>query len=153
MIARRAPMQRSAMRRSRADAGAAPPRRRLTPRRASLTAPRVKGRAAVSLPAWRAIVAHLTRRCGSRCEVPWCRSLAALQPHHVKPCSLGGSDELANILMVCTSCHRRFDAAFTIGRHVAEPLGHERFRIALEWRTAKRAPLLPGSLQEVYDRP
>lgn len=115
--------------------------------------PRVKGRPALSVAAWKALVLDLTTRCRSLCEVPWCRRLAALDPHHVQPTSRGGPDHVDNVLLVCRSCHRRFDAAFAIGRHVAEPLGRERFRIALEWRTDKRAPLLPGSLQEVYDRP
>lgn len=115
--------------------------------------PRVKGRPSVSVPAWRAIVADLTVRCGSVCEVPWCRHLAAVEPHHVVPCSLGGADAAANVLMVCASCHRRFDAAFIKGKHVAEPLGGERFRVALEFRADKRGPLLAGSMQEVYERP
>lgn len=114
---------------------------------------RVKGRPSVSVAAWRAIVADLIARCGSRCEVPWCRHLAALQPHHVVPCSLGGADAAANVLMVCDTCHKRFDAAFRIGRHVAEPLGDEKYRIALEYRRDKRSPLLAGSLQEYYARP
>jgi hypothetical protein len=115
--------------------------------------PRVKGRPAVSVTAWRAIVADLIQRCGSRCEVPWCRHPAALEPHHVRPCSLGGADHVDNVLMVCRACHRRFDAAFRVGKHVAEALGGESFRVALEWRATKWGVLLPGSMQEVYTRP
>lgn len=115
--------------------------------------PRVKGRAAVSVAAWRAIVLDLTTRCRSICEVPWCRQLAALQPHHVKPCSLGGADDACNILMVCDTCHKRFDYAFVQGKHTAEALGGERYTISLEYRKSKRMPLCIGSLHEFYMRP
>lgn len=128
-------------------------RTRFKKRRPKAVGPRVKGRPAVSVTAWRAIVADLIQRCGSRCEVPWCRHLAALQPHHVIPCSLGGSDDVDNVLMVCDSCHRRFDFAFIKGKHVAETVGNEKYRIALEYRDDKRGPLLAGSLQELYERP
>ncbi|HYE89515.1 MAG TPA: HNH endonuclease [Terriglobales bacterium] len=152
MIARRKPMRRQ---RAAARRAAAPlTRTRLTRKKASADAPRVKGRPAVSLPAWRAIVADLLQRCGSRCEV--CFKLAALEPHHVVPCSLGGADHVDNVLMVCggpAGCHRRFDAPFRIGKLCAVPLGRERFRITLEYRADKRGPLLKGSTDVVYTRP
>ena len=113
----------------------------------------MKGRPALSVVAWKALVLDLTTRCRSICEIPWCRRLAALQPHHVTPCSLGGEDSASNTLMVCASCHRRFDAAFHVGRHVAAALGGERYQIALEYRADKWSSLLAGSLREFYERP
>lgn len=132
----RSPMKRTPFRKRRPRAGA----------------PRVKGRPSVSASAWRAIVADLIAQCRSRCEIPWCRNLAALQPHHVKPCSLGGEDSPDNTLMVCDACHKRFDWPFSKGRHVAEALGGESYEIALEYRLTKRAPLLHG-VREFYERP
>lgn len=125
---------------------------RASAKRRKAGGPRVKGRPAVSVTAWRAIVADLIARCGSLCELPWCRHLAALEPHHVTPTSLGGADHVDNVLMVCHACHRRFDEAFCRGKHVAEGLGGERFRVALEYRVNKRSPRL-GGIEDVYERP
>ena len=134
-------------------------RRRFEPRRPKADEPRVKGRPAVSVAVWRTLGAELRERCGWRCEVPWCRLSAAqagrLDPHHVLPASLGGSDHVDNVLLVCPACHARFDAPFLAGKYVAEVLGGERFRIALEFRDDKRAPLIKRlSLGPVdYTRP
>lgn len=128
-------------------------RTRMKRRRPKAAQPRVKGRPSVSVVAWRAIVLDLTTRCHSTCEVPWCRHVAAVEAHHVQPTSLGGSDSPENILMVCRTCHARFDAPFIKGKHVAEGLGRERFRVALEFRESKRGRLLAGSMQEFVTRP
>lgn len=137
------------LRRSRTRVGAAAARRR------KAGGARAKGRHSVSVAAWRAIVADLRRRCGGRCEVPWCRQQRPLDPHHVIPAALGGEDAACNVLMVCRSCHARFDAAYHVGKHVAHRLSEnvERWEIGLQYRAAKWTALLPGSLQEFYERP
>jgi hypothetical protein len=125
-------------------------RTRMVRRKPKAGAPRVKGRPAISAPAWKALVADLIQRCGSRCES--CGFLAALQPHHVKPCSLGGSDDAENILCLCDTCHKRVDWAYSKGKLVCDALGNEKFRIALEFRESKRHPVTNGSIQ-FYERP
>ena len=51
----------------------------------------------------------LLARSGNRCEVPWCRKRAKLDPHHIVPRSMGGGESLANIVMLDRRCHEALD--------------------------------------------
>ena len=42
---------------------------------------------------------------GYRCAVPTCRSILALDMHHVWEVSDGGGDEPANLIALCPTCH------------------------------------------------
>ena len=123
----------------------------------------MKGRPALSVAAWKARVAERRVRCGGRCEVPWCRVVAAhlgrrLDPHHVIPTALGGPDAAWNILMVGggpDGCHDRFDVPYKIGKLSASSVAPsaERWEISLQYRVGKRGPLLAGAIREFYERP
>jgi hypothetical protein len=58
---------------------------------------------------YKALVTGLLARCGRRCENPWCRVKAALDPHHVVKRSQGGEDTADNLVMVCRYCHGATD--------------------------------------------
>lgn len=49
---------------------------------------------------------QLVKERGNRCEL--CGATGTLHAHHIKPMSRGGSDDAANLLLVCPSCHRKF---------------------------------------------
>lgn len=42
---------------------------------------------------------------GYRCAVPTCRSILALDMHHMWEVSAGGGDEPANLIALCPTCH------------------------------------------------
>jgi hypothetical protein len=42
---------------------------------------------------------------GYRCAVPTCRNILALDMHHIWEVSVGGSDDLANLIALCPTCH------------------------------------------------
>ena len=42
---------------------------------------------------------------GYRCAVPTCRGILALDMHHLWEVSVGGGDELANLIALCPTCH------------------------------------------------
>ena len=46
-------------------------------------------------------------RDGHRCRVRGCASTGFLEVHHIKPRSEGGSNELENMIVVCSNCHRQ----------------------------------------------
>jgi len=52
------------------------------------------------------VVAAVMRRSGGTCEVDGC-ARKAKHPHHRWMRSHGGPDSEANILAVCSTCHRR----------------------------------------------
>jgi hypothetical protein len=49
-------------------------------------------------------VAVLTE-AGYRCAVPACRTILALDLHHIEEVSEGGGDEAENLLALCPTCH------------------------------------------------
>lgn len=42
---------------------------------------------------------------GYRCAVPTCRNILALDMHHIWEVSAGGSDNPANLIALCPTCH------------------------------------------------
>jgi hypothetical protein len=42
---------------------------------------------------------------GYRCAVPTCRGILALDLHHIWEVSAGGSDDSANLIALCPTCH------------------------------------------------
>jgi len=42
---------------------------------------------------------------GYRCAVPTCRGILALDMHHIWEVSAGGSDDSANLIALCPTCH------------------------------------------------
>src|SRR6185436_7849846 len=42
---------------------------------------------------------------GYRCAVPTCRGIIALDRHHIWEVASGGSDEPANLIALCPTCH------------------------------------------------
>jgi hypothetical protein len=42
---------------------------------------------------------------GYRCAVPTCRTILALDLHHIEELQDGGGDELSNLIALCPTCH------------------------------------------------
>jgi hypothetical protein len=53
------------------------------------------------------VVAVLTE-AGYRCAVPTCRTILAIDLHHMVKVADGGSNEAANLLALCPTCHALF---------------------------------------------
>ena len=51
-------------------------------------------------------------RDGGRCKVPGCRSARGLEVHHRVPRSEGGSNELLNLILLCSACHQNLHSRF-----------------------------------------
>jgi hypothetical protein len=47
----------------------------------------------------------LLTEAGYRCAVPTCRSILALDMHHIWEVSAGGSDDPSNLIALCPTCH------------------------------------------------
>jgi hypothetical protein len=47
----------------------------------------------------------LLTESGYRCAVPTCRSILALDMHHIWEVSAGGSDDPSNLIALCPTCH------------------------------------------------
>jgi hypothetical protein len=45
---------------------------------------------------------------GYRCAVPTCRNILALDLHHIEELKQGGSDDPANLIALCPTCHALF---------------------------------------------
>jgi 5-methylcytosine-specific restriction endonuclease McrA len=69
----------------------------------------VSGRPNLGRTQYKDMVLDLTRRCGGRCEDPWCRIATFLDPHHVVKRSQGGPDTQDNLVMLCRSSHQDTD--------------------------------------------
>jgi hypothetical protein len=52
-------------------------------------------------------VAVLTE-AGYRCAVPTCRTILAIDMHHLLPVSEGGGNTTANLIALCPTCHALF---------------------------------------------
>lgn len=50
----------------------------------------------------------LLTECGYRCAVPNCRNILALDMHHINEVQAGGSDDPANLIALCPTCHRLY---------------------------------------------
>ena len=88
--------------------------------------PIAKGRPALGLEAYRALVAHVMERANHRCER--CGRASALDPHHAVFRSRGGADDAATVVAVCRwVCHRLVDQPYRRGRLRVSPLGGGRF--------------------------
>lgn len=73
--------------------------------RAECDAQRIgNGRAKQQVPP--AVQREVWRRDGGRCRVPGCRSARALEIHHIIHRENGGTHELANLILACSSCHQ-----------------------------------------------
>lgn len=47
----------------------------------------------------------LLTECGYRCAVPTCRTILALDMHHIWEVNAGGTDDPANLIALCPTCH------------------------------------------------
>ncbi|MCK9996757.1 MAG: HNH endonuclease [Candidatus Krumholzibacteria bacterium] len=45
-------------------------------------------------------------RDGHRCRAPGCQNTRFLEVHHIKPRAKGGTNELENLITLCSACHR-----------------------------------------------
>lgn len=45
-------------------------------------------------------------RDGHRCQAPGCRNTRFLEVHHIKPRARGGDNQFANLITLCSACHR-----------------------------------------------
>jgi hypothetical protein len=52
-------------------------------------------------------IAILTE-AGYRCSVPTCRTILAIDLHHVEALEDGGSDDASNLIALCPTCHRLY---------------------------------------------
>lgn len=50
----------------------------------------------------------LLTEAGYKCAVPRCRNILALDMHHIWEFAEGGSDELSNLIALCSYCHDMF---------------------------------------------
>lgn len=62
---------------------------------------------------------EVLRRYDNKCAC--CKREVRLEIHHIVPVSLGGSDEITNLVPLCESCHK----AAHIGRNIHEFTKHE----------------------------
>lgn len=53
----------------------------------------------------RAVAPAIEARSNGRCENPWCRKPTKEPPHHIIHRSLGGSDDVENLVKLCRGCH------------------------------------------------
>jgi hypothetical protein len=49
---------------------------------------------------------------GYRCAVPTCRSILAIDLHHIIEVEAGGANTLANLLALCPTCHALYTRGF-----------------------------------------
>ena len=61
-------------------------------------------RTAISISTKREVLAE----AGYRCAVPTCRTILALDMHHIIEVEENGSNELSNLLALCPTCHALF---------------------------------------------
>jgi 5-methylcytosine-specific restriction endonuclease McrA len=59
---------------------------------------------------WKTTRALVRERDGHTCRA--CGATSGLSAHHRIPARYGGSDELDNLVTLCSRCHARADAAF-----------------------------------------
>lgn len=59
----------------------------------------------ISSAEWERIAHAVKERDGWRCRE--CGGAGALEAHHVIPVHAGGSDDLANLVALCRTCHIR----------------------------------------------
>jgi len=55
-----------------------------------------------------AITVAVLTEAGYRCAVPTCRTILAIDLHHMVEVSEGGPNELGNLLALCPTCHALF---------------------------------------------
>ncbi|MFH1843662.1 MAG: HNH endonuclease [bacterium] len=55
-------------------------------------------------------------RDGHRCQSPGCRHTYFLELHHLKPRAVGGDISPANLITLCSSCHRLAHEWANVGR-------------------------------------
>src|SRR3970282_2244198 len=48
---------------------------------------------------------NVLTEAGYRCAVPTCRTILALDIHHIWEVSAGGSGDLSNLIALCPTCH------------------------------------------------
>lgn len=98
-----------------------------------------KGRPALPLQEYRALVARVMQRAHRRCE--FCgRAFGALDPHHAVARARGGEDSEANLVVLCRAHHDRVTVAYRRGRLLIAPLGRGAFCYRLVCGAHKWAP-------------
>lgn len=65
-----------------------------------------------------AVRVQVLTEAGYRCAVPTCRSILALDIHHIEEVSEGGGNEPGNLLALCPTCH----ALYTRGTIVPDSI-------------------------------
>ena len=55
----------------------------------------------------RTVTALLTE-AGYRCAVPTCRTILAIDMHHIYEVSEGGENAIGNLIALCPTCHRLY---------------------------------------------
>ena len=61
-------------------------------------------------------------RDGHRCRAPGCRSFRFLELHHIVPRARGGSHRPANLITLCSRCHRHLHRRAGAAAHLVEPV-------------------------------
>lgn len=56
----------------------------------------------------REVVLTVLTESGYRCGVPTCRTILAIDLHHMEEVSEGGSNDASNLLPLCPTCHALF---------------------------------------------
>lgn len=121
-------------------------------RRPEAGKPRVKGRHALPVAEWRALVERLMVLAGFRCEVPWCRRSGVLDPHHIVKASHGGPDAESNVVIVCRNCHQATDLPRGNPRHLEVSIEVE-FATTGMWRCKAWLPEGPRPDGAIWFRP
>jgi 5-methylcytosine-specific restriction endonuclease McrA len=67
-------------------------------------------RPALGRQEWKATRAHVRERDGNACR--HCGATFRLSVHHIVPARYGGSDDVDNLVLLCSGCHSRADASF-----------------------------------------
>ena len=99
-----------------------------------------KGRPALSLAAYRALVARVMGRANHRCECCGHARSGRPDPHHVIPRAGGGEDSEANVVALCRACHERVTIPYRRGRLLIAPLGGGAFCYRIVVAEHKWAP-------------
>lgn len=92
------------------------------------------GRPSLPVAEWLQTVKEVQERARYRCEIR-ISDHPGVDPHHVVPRSMGGSDLPENVIFLCRWHHDMVDRAFKAGRLVIEKLDGGCFA----WRIVRKA--------------
>jgi len=79
-----------------------------------------RGKASQDIPP--AIVRYVHRRDHGRCRVPGCRSTRCLEIHHIIHRADGGTHDVGNLALTCSSCHQAHHDGRLVIRGTADRL-------------------------------